>query len=69
MIRRVKLPTNLKLFGIIRISLAGFDKLDCKLVQSVEIVRCMRYAVPMDVEKSQILEDCLLELSLCAYIL
>lgn len=56
--------THLHLLGIVSVGLALFDDLDGKFIQLIEVVRCMRDNLALDIEQREILDDGLLELGL-----
>ena len=63
------MKTDLHLLGVIRVGVAGLDEFDGHLVEIIEVVGGVRDNVAFDTHESQILENCVLELSLGQHII
>lgn len=58
------LSAHLRLLSVVGIGFTGFDDLDGKIVQSLEVVRGVSDDVSLDIHEMQVLEDGLFKLGL-----
>lgn len=59
---------NLLLGSIVCISFARFNKFDSEIIQCIEVVGSVSHDVPANVKESKILQNCVLEFRLPAYV-